>query len=131
MIDPTFATMIIGFILLIITVLWSDRKHDRRLSAIETELVEVKVELRAQSERLERQEQRLDQHDQRFDQHDQRFDRIDERFEQQSAEINAVGRKVDRVEGMVYVLIHGPEYRGRGMAPELEPEEEMSEPVSD
>ena len=51
--------------------------------------------------------------------------------ERQSAEINAVGRKVDRVEGMVYVLIHGPGYRGRGVTPELEPEEQMSEPVGD
>lgn len=136
MIDPTFATVIIGFILLLFTVLWSDRKHDKRfdkqdekfdrqderLRAIETELVEVKVELKAQSERLDR-------HDQHFDQQDQRFDRVDERFDRQSAEINVVGRKIDRVEGMVYVLIHGPEYRGRGITPELEPEEEMSEPV--
>ena len=131
MIDPTFATVTIGLILLLFTVLWSDRKQDKRfdrqderLRAIETEIVEMKVELRTQSERLDRQEQR-------FDQQEQRFDRIDERFERQSAEINAVGRKVDRVEGMVYVLIHGPEYRGRGITPELEPEEQMSEPVRD
>ena len=138
MIDPTFATVTIGLILLLFTVLWSDRKQDKRfdrqderLRAIETEIVEMKVELRTQSERLDRQEQRLDQQEQRFDQQEQRFDRIDERFERQSAEINAVGRKVDRVEGMVYVLIHGPDYRGRGLTELDSEEEQVSEPVGD
>ena len=80
---------------------------------------------------LEEQGKRLDRQDARFDSQDARFDRIDERFERQSFEINAVGRKVDRVEGMVYVLIHGPDYRERGLGIEEAREEEVSEPVGD
>ena len=91
---------------------------DDRQRVMQSDLAEVKAELKAQGERLDR--------------HDERFDRIDERFERQSGEINAVGRKVDRVEGMVYVLIHGPDYRERGLGiMEAEREDEVSEPVGD
>lgn len=119
--------------------------QDERQRAMQIELAEVKADVKAHGERLDRQDERFDRIDQRFerqdgridrqdgrfDRIDERFDRIDERFERQSVEINAVGRKVDRVEGMVYVLIHGPEYRGRGTASEAESEEPISEPVGD
>lgn len=135
MIDATAVIIILGFIATIGTmagmIFWLDRKQsarmdriekrfdaqDERQRAMENGLAEVKADLKAQRERLDRQ--------------DERFDRIDERFERQSSEINAVGRKVDRVEGMVYVLIHGPEYRGRGLGIEEEQEESVSESVGD
>ena len=126
---------------------------DDRQRAMQIDLAEVKAELKAQGERLDRQDEhfdridarfdrqdarfdrqdaRCDRQDARLDRQDERFDRIDARFVQQSAEINAVGRKVDRVEGMVYVLIHGPDYRERGLGiMGAEREEEVSEPVGD
>ena len=136
MIDAMAVLIILGFIGTIGTTagmaFWLDRKQSARMDRIEkrlddmddrqrvmqSDLAEVKAELKAQGERLDR--------------HDERFDRIDERFERQSGEINAVGRKVDRVEGMVYVLIHGPDYRERGLGiMEAEREDEVSEPVGD
>ena len=160
MIDATAVIMILGFIATIGTlggmIFWFDRKQSARMDrmekrfddmddrqrAMQIDLAEVKAELKAQGERLDRQDERFDRQDERFDRQDERFDRQDERFErqsaeinarfdQQSAEINAVGRKVDRVEGMVYVLIHGPNYRERGLGIEDAREEEVSEPVGD
>ena len=128
MIDVTAIIMILGFIGTIGTtigaIFWLDKKQtarmdrmdkrfddqDERQRAMEISIAEMNADLKVQGERLERQ---------------------DERLERQSVEINAVGRKVDRVEGMVYVLIHGPEYRGRGTASEAETEEPISEPVGD
>ena len=119
MIDANLTLMALGFAIVIITLIWSERRMDKRLdrqderfSTIEKSLSEVKAELAAQSQRLDAQSERLDGHN-------QRFDRIDERFERQSDEINDVGLKVVRVEGIVYALVHSREYRG-GLTPDAE-----------
>lgn len=126
LIDANLTLMALGFAIVIITLIWSERRIDKRLdkqderfSAIEKSLSEVKTELAAQSQRLDNQSQRLDEQSQRLGEQNQRFDRIDERFERQSAEINEVGQKVVRVEGIVYALVHSQEYRG-GLTPEAE-----------
>ena len=146
MIDATAVIMILGFIATIGTlggmIFWFDRKQSARMDrmekrfddmddrqrAMQIDLAEVKAELKAQGERMDRQDERFDRQDERFE---RQSAEINARFDQQSAEINAVGRKVDRVEGMVYVLIHGPNYRERGLGIEDAREEEVSEPVGD
>ena len=126
MIDANLTLMALGFAVVLIALIWSERRIDKRLdrqderfSAIEKSLSEVKAELAVQSQRLDDQSQRLDAQSQRLEEHNRRFDRIDERFERQSAEINEVGLKVIRVEGIVYALVHSREYRG-GLTPEAE-----------
>ena len=106
-------------------------RQDERFDRIDKRLDDQGEFLRAMGSVLSAVQTELEEQGKRLDRQDVRFDRIDERFERQSFEINAVGRKVDRVEGMVYVLIHGPDYRERGLGIEEAREEEVSEPVGD
>ena len=106
MIDATFVVMILAFIGLIFTILWSDRRHDKRQDALEgalaemrtdfagvkdevagvqVELAGVKAAVQANSERLDRMDERFDRQDERFDRQEQRFD---ERFNRQEQQFN-------------------------------------------
>ena len=106
MIDATFIVVIVGFAALLFTVLWSERRQDRRfdrqdrrfdrqderLAAIELGLVEVRTELKALGERVDR--------------HDEQFDYL-------QVEVKSLGSKVDRMQGTLDVLVFGE----RGVPP--------------
>ena len=79
MIDTTFMAVIVGFIALVFTVLWSERRLDKR---------------------FDRQDERLDK---RFDRQDERFDKQDERLSaielgqvQMRAELEAIRERLDQ-----------------------------------
>ena len=113
MIDATFIAVIVGFAALLFTVLWSERRQDRR---------------------FDRQDARFDRHDERFDRQDERLaaielglvevrtelktirervDRHDEQFEDLRGEVKSLGSKVDRMQGTLDVLVFGE----RGVPP--------------
>lgn len=76
MVDATFIAVIVGFAALLFTVLWSERKQDRRFDR--------------QDERFDRQDERFDRQDERIDaQFDRQDERIDARFDRQDARIDA------------------------------------------
>ena len=125
MIDATFIAVIVGFAALLFTVLWSERRQDRRfdrqderfdrqderLAAIELGLVEVRTELKALRERVDR--------------HDEQFDYL-------HVEVKSLGSKVDRMQGTLDVLVFGE----RGVPPPVareraEAEERVEETVGD
>ena len=117
MIDATFIVVIVGLVALLFTVVWSDRRQDRRfdkqderLSAIELGFVEARTELKALRERV-------DKHDERFDelQSEMRGELRDARDERRTldAKVDALGSKVDRMQGTLDVLVFGE----RGVPP--------------
>ena len=118
MIDPTFVEVILGFIGLLFTILWSERRQDKRISAVErtlagvqVELAELKAAVQANSERLDRMNERFDRQDRRFDGIDERFDRqaqrFDGRFDEMQQSIRIISSKVDRAQGNLDVLVFG------------------------
>ena len=157
MIDATFVVMILAFIGLIFTILWSDRRHDKRQDALEgalaemrtdfagvkdevagvqVELAGVKAAVQANSERLDRMDERFDRQDERFDRQDERFDRQEQRFDERFAEmqqsIRIVSSKVDRAQGNLDVLVYGD----RGVPAPVQRERDalearVEEPVGD
>ena len=74
MIDTTLPTVIIGFVALLLTILWTERRHDKRadrqderLGAIEIDVAVIKTELVRVNERADKQDERMDRQDGRFD----------------------------------------------------------------
>ncbi len=132
MVDATFIAVIVGFAALLFTVLWSERRQDRRfdrqdtrfdrqdtrfdrqderLSAIELGLVELRTELKSVGERI---------------------DKHDEQFEHLQGEMKSLVSKVDRMQGTLDVLVFGE----RGVPPPVareraEAEERVEETVGD
>ena len=114
MIDATLVAFILGFIVLQFTILWSARRRDKRLSAIEgalikiqTGLARVRVELARLKAEVKDQNERLDRMDDRFDRQDSRFDRQDERSDELLRSISIVSSKVDKAQGNLDVLVYG------------------------
>ena len=133
MIAITDLLVILALIGLFITILWSDRRQDKRQNALESSLADMqsdlvkvqvdvaglKVAIAENSERLDRMDARFDQQDRRFDERfdqqdrrfDERFDRQDQRFDRHFNEmqqsIRVVSSKVDRAQGNLDVLVFG------------------------
>ena len=93
MIDPTVVVVILGFIGLLFTILWSDRRHDRHLSSIESELALVRIELAGVRTEQKAQGERLD--------------RLEARSDEMRQSIRIVSSKVDRAQGNLDVLVFG------------------------
>ena len=141
MIDATFIAVIVGFAALLFTVVWSERRQDRRFDR--------------QDARFDRQDGRFDRMDERFDRQDERFDarfdrqderlaaielglvgvrtelttlrervdKHDEQFEDLRGEMKSLGSKVDRMQGSLDVLVFGE----RGVPPPVARERAESE----
>ena len=134
MIDTTLLAVIVGFAALLFTVLWTDRKHDRRFDAqderqraMETDIAAIKAELIAINGRiisLEKSVASLEERmrpvetdiaaikvelvaiNERLDAHDNEFNEI-------RRDINVLGSKMDRAQGNLDVLVFGE----RGVPP--------------
>ena len=111
MIDTTLLTVIIGFVILLLTILWTERRHDKRadkqderLGAIEIDVVVIKTELVRVNERADKQ--------------DERMDRQDGRFDEMQRGITVLGSKIDRAQGNLDVLVFGE----RGVPPPVQRE---------
>lgn len=139
MVDATFIAVIVGFAALLFTVLWSERRQDRRFDR--------------QDARFDRQDTRFDRQDERFDRQDERLsaielglvelrtelksvgeriDKHDEQFENLQGEMKSLVSKVDRMQGTLDVLVFGE----RGVPPPVareraEAEERVEETVGD
>ena len=132
MIDTTLLAVVVGFVVLLFTILWTDRRHDRRadrqderLNAIEIDVAVIKAELVRINERADTQDERMDEQDSRLDSQDSRFDRVDSRFDSQDSRfdemqrgINVLGSKIDRAQGNLDVLVFGE----RGVPPPVQHE---------
>ena len=113
MIDTTLLAVVIGFVVLLFTILWTDRRHDKRadrqderLSAIEIDVAVIKTELVRMNERMDKQDERMDEMVGRFDRQDGRFDEM-------QRDITVLGSKIDRAQGNLDVLVFGE----RGVPP--------------
>ena len=117
MIDTTAVIMIFGFFGMIgtmfIAIRWLDRRmradmselktevktNSERLNNVESALVGVQTELKAQGERLDRMDERFDRMDDRFDRQEDHsnecFGRMDKRFDHQD---NRFNERFDRQE---------------------------------
>lgn len=93
MIDATFIAVIVGFVGLLFTVLWSERRHDRRLSAIEGELSAVRIHLAEVGSEMKA--------------HGERLERLDNQSGEMQQSIRSVSSKVDRAQGNLDVLVFG------------------------
>ena len=120
MIDTTLLAVVIGFVVLLFTILWTDRRHDKRadrqderLNSIEIDVAVIKSELVRMNERMDKQDERMDGMVGRFDRQDSRFDRQDSRFDEMQRGINVLGGKIDRAQGNLDVLVFGE----RGVPP--------------
>ena len=120
MIDTTLLAVTIGFVVLLFTILWTERRHDRRadrqderLSAIEIDVAVIKTELVRLNDRADRQDERMDKQDERMDRQEGRMDRQDGRFDEMQRGINVLGSKIDRAQGNLDVLVFGE----RGVPP--------------
>ena len=121
MIDTTLPTVIIGFVALLLTILWTERRHDKRadrqderLGAIEIDVAVIKTELVRVNERADKQ--------------DERMDRQDGRFDEMQRGINGLGSKIDRAQGNLDVLVFGE----RGVPPPvLRERSELESPVEE
>jgi chromosome segregation ATPase len=98
MIDATFIAVIVGFAALLFTVLWSERRQDRRFDRQDERFDRQDERFDRQDERFDRQDARIDERfdrqdahfDRRFDRQDERFDRQDERFDRQDERLAAI-----------------------------------------
>lgn len=120
MIDTTLLAVVVGFVVLLFTILWTDRRqdrradrHDERLGAIEIDVAVIKTELVSLNERADRQDERMDRQDERTDKQDERMDRMDGRLDDMQQGINVLGSKIDRAQGNLDVLVFGE----RGVPP--------------
>lgn len=120
MIDTTLLAVMIGFAILLFTILWTDRRQDKRadrhgerLSAIEIDVAVIKAELVRMNERADKQDERMDKQDERMDGQDGRMDGMNSRFDEMQRGINVLGSKIDRAQGNLDVLVFGE----RGVPP--------------
>ena len=161
MIDATFIAVIVGFVALLFTVLWSERRQDRRFDRQDERFDRQDERFDRQDERFDRQDERFDarfdrqdeRFDARFDRQDERLasielglvevrtelktltervDKHDEQFEDLRREMKSLGSKVDRMQGTLDVLVFGE----RGVPPPVareraEAEERVEETVGD
>ena len=142
MLDATFIAVIVGFVALLFTVLWSERRQDRRFDRQDARFDRQDERFDRQDERIdarfdkqdERIDARFDKQDERFDGQDERLaaielglvevrtelktlrervDKHDEQFDNLRGEMKSLGSKVDRMQGTLDVLVFGE----RGVPP--------------
>ena len=150
MIDATFIAVIVGFAALLFTVLWSERRQDRRFDRQDLRFDRQDLRFDRQDERFDRQDKKIDE---RFDKQDERLaaielglvelrtelkslgervDKHDEQFEYLHGEMKSLSSKVDRMQGTLDVLVFGE----RGVPPPVareraEAEARVQETVGD
>ena len=128
MIDTTLLTTLTAFVVVLFTILWADRRHDKRadrhderLSAIEIDVAGIKVELNRLNERADRQDERLNamavditgvksemvRLNERVDRQDERADRQDERADRQDERADRQDERADRQDGHFDEMQHG------------------------
>ena len=113
MIDTTLLTVIVGFLILLLTVLWTERRHDKRADRQDERLGAIEIDVAVIKSELVRVNERADKQDERMDKQDERMDRQDGRFDEMQRGINVLGSKIDRAQGNLDVLVFGE----RGVPP--------------
>ena len=113
MIDTTLLAVVIGFVVLLFTILWTDRRHDKRADRQDERLNAIEIDVAVIKAELVRMNERMDKQDERMDGVDSRFDRVDSRFDEMQRDITVLGSKIDRAQGNLDVLVFGE----RGVPP--------------
>ncbi len=83
---------------------WTDERLDERFNRVDTDIRDLRMEMREGFERIDK---RFDQLDERFDRIDERFEKVDEKFERVDDRFYNLQRNMMTwfISGMVVVLV--------------------------